>query len=432
MSGQDVAQLAMQFGANDLDGTVIEEKISRMAGGRAGMGMSKSLLESVILRSGKTPVERDTLYRPLRRMEAPVRAVISEELLLKLRSSELGIYEKSELIQLAQSDVFHDLSLAASKHTTPSETILFGFSKTVPLKSQLTVDEAMSEISKVLELDPITKDFSLILDHAGLAKTDGSLSLDEFFEIISRVKHNWPQMPIGVASLKGLWHLAIKSHVEFEHAVFELKALGIGSLEPSYIETEGSLTHSEVRDLHLAAHRAGVKTSGKVELAVPPGRDPALWASFVDRLLVYREIQKTTEGLISINVEPAKGSQVFITEYLTAVALARLALPQIKHITTPLLRIPTLSPSKGEGTQTNQHPSEKVAPMALYMGASDFGLIPLGSVSVETILQDIRSAGFRGGLRNADWGLLPPNPSDSLERLRHVPKMLVQRSLGGA
>src|SRR5690606_19288228 len=39
MLGQDIAQLALRFGANDLDGTVIEEKISRMAGGRAGMVM---------------------------------------------------------------------------------------------------------------------------------------------------------------------------------------------------------------------------------------------------------------------------------------------------------------------------------------------------------------------------------------------------------
>src|SRR5690606_33008650 len=64
MLGQDIAQLALHFGANDLDGTVIEEKISRMAGGRAGMGVTRQFLERTIRRADRVPVERDTLYRP--------------------------------------------------------------------------------------------------------------------------------------------------------------------------------------------------------------------------------------------------------------------------------------------------------------------------------------------------------------------------------
>ena len=211
--------------------------------------------------------------------------------------------------------------------------------------------------------------------------------------------------------------------MQFEQAVVELKAIGVASLEPSYIETEGSLTHSEVRDLHLAAHRAGMKTSGKVEFAVPPGRGPALWQSFIDRLLVYREIHDLTEGMRTINIEPAKGSQVFITEYLTAVAIARIAVSTVPHITTPLLKIPALSPAKGEGTKINQHPSEKVAPMALHMGASDFGLVQVESVSEESILQDIRSAGFQGYFRNAGWREIDPAFKQNFSGLRHVPKI---------
>ncbi|MCX6123235.1 MAG: aminofutalosine synthase MqnE, partial [Proteobacteria bacterium] len=52
MLGQDIAQLALNFGANDLDGTVLEEKISRAAGGRSGMIMTRNNLESLIRRSG--------------------------------------------------------------------------------------------------------------------------------------------------------------------------------------------------------------------------------------------------------------------------------------------------------------------------------------------------------------------------------------------
>ena len=62
MLGQEIAQLATRFGANDLDGTIIEEKISRMAGGRSGMVMGKNELEDLIRKAESTPVERDTLY----------------------------------------------------------------------------------------------------------------------------------------------------------------------------------------------------------------------------------------------------------------------------------------------------------------------------------------------------------------------------------
>ena len=69
MLGQDIAQVGLNFGANDLDGTVIEEKISRMAGGRSGMALSRSLIKQIIQRAGRIPVERDTLYQPLEALE---------------------------------------------------------------------------------------------------------------------------------------------------------------------------------------------------------------------------------------------------------------------------------------------------------------------------------------------------------------------------
>ena len=104
-------------------------------------------------------------------------------------------------------------------------------------------------------------------------------------------------------------------------------------------------------------------------------------------------------------------------------AIARIAVSAVPHITTPLLKIPALSPAKGEGTKMNQHPSEKVAPMALHMGASDFGLVQVDSVSKESILQDIRSAGFQGYCRNAGWRELDPSNNQSFSNLRHVPKL---------
>jgi aminodeoxyfutalosine synthase len=65
MLGEKVAQIALAFGANDLDGTIIDERITRAAGGRAGVGIRRERLEHLIREARRTPVLRDTLYRPI-------------------------------------------------------------------------------------------------------------------------------------------------------------------------------------------------------------------------------------------------------------------------------------------------------------------------------------------------------------------------------
>lgn len=71
MTGERVAQTALHYGANDLDGTVVEEKIANMAGSRAGMAMAKSRILRVIRDAGRVPVERSTVYEPIRRYDNP-------------------------------------------------------------------------------------------------------------------------------------------------------------------------------------------------------------------------------------------------------------------------------------------------------------------------------------------------------------------------
>ncbi len=62
-----LAQLALSFGADDLDGTVVRETIYHMAGAETVQAMPVAELERVIRAAGFTPVERDTLYNPVRR-----------------------------------------------------------------------------------------------------------------------------------------------------------------------------------------------------------------------------------------------------------------------------------------------------------------------------------------------------------------------------
>ena len=66
MLGEKIAQLALMFGADDLDGTIIEEKITHSAGGLSGVAMTKDQLVNLIKKAGKVPVERDSFYNPVK------------------------------------------------------------------------------------------------------------------------------------------------------------------------------------------------------------------------------------------------------------------------------------------------------------------------------------------------------------------------------
>ena len=66
MLGLKIAQVALAFGVNDLDGTVVEEKIGHDAGAESPQALSKEQLCALIRKAGRTPVERDTLYRELK------------------------------------------------------------------------------------------------------------------------------------------------------------------------------------------------------------------------------------------------------------------------------------------------------------------------------------------------------------------------------
>jgi aminodeoxyfutalosine synthase len=64
-----MAQLMLQNGADDLDGTVVWYDITKLAGPGTHQETSVWDLQRAIREAGFRPVERDTLYRPVRRRE---------------------------------------------------------------------------------------------------------------------------------------------------------------------------------------------------------------------------------------------------------------------------------------------------------------------------------------------------------------------------
>ena len=67
MLGIKTAQVALAFGADDLDGTVVEEKIFHDAGADSPQEVPLDELVSLIRAAGREPVERDTVYNVVQR-----------------------------------------------------------------------------------------------------------------------------------------------------------------------------------------------------------------------------------------------------------------------------------------------------------------------------------------------------------------------------
>ena len=70
MMGMPMAQLALHFGANDVQGTVVREQIFQAAGASAGTEQKIAELVRFVREAGRIPVQRDTLYNELRRWNA--------------------------------------------------------------------------------------------------------------------------------------------------------------------------------------------------------------------------------------------------------------------------------------------------------------------------------------------------------------------------
>jgi aminodeoxyfutalosine synthase len=70
MLGEETASIGLNFGADDIDGTILEERIAHAALAESPVGLARERLLHLIREAGRTPVERDALYHEIRRYPA--------------------------------------------------------------------------------------------------------------------------------------------------------------------------------------------------------------------------------------------------------------------------------------------------------------------------------------------------------------------------
>jgi aminodeoxyfutalosine synthase len=72
-----LSQTSLSFGVNDLEGTVVREKIYHEAGAHTAQGLSLDEIVELITAAGKTPAERDSFYRILRVFDRPAQGAVA-------------------------------------------------------------------------------------------------------------------------------------------------------------------------------------------------------------------------------------------------------------------------------------------------------------------------------------------------------------------
>ena len=94
--GARMSQVLLGAGANDLGGTLINESISTAAGARYGQLLKPMHIRSIIMEAGRIPVQRTTLYRPIRKFDIETQEC--ESILDRADPKQFGSYH--ELIRL--------------------------------------------------------------------------------------------------------------------------------------------------------------------------------------------------------------------------------------------------------------------------------------------------------------------------------------------
>jgi aminodeoxyfutalosine synthase len=438
MLGQDIAQLALQFGANDLDGTVLEEKISRAAGGRSGMIMTRSNLESLIRRSGRIPVERTTLYEPVHEADRVHMTPASDDgtpddakdLLLKLASGET--IAPSDLWKIAMTASLTEV--AASLRTSsnmPRGGVGFSEAIHIPMSQSVTPQTLLTNIQQALAdasattLTPSSEDShqnadqegpNIILDFSlsGIKPMDPSVA-------IRTAKGVAPSARVIARGLSWIDNGATTADLKPTEYLAKLRAEGLDMIEEAPGDRQLPLDHKWL----LIACACAAEIAVVPVLTLRSLANSTDWSSWAEDLTELRSRLVSNPLIFAVSLRVLDDSLMMPSEYMMAVALGALYLPKPVGIWTPICGMPALSPQKGLGAAANQHPVTKLVSTVPMFGTSNLGMIPANRFNTRHVWEDLRASGAAPRVLTPRQHEQASNTwiSSREQSLRHVPQM---------
>ncbi len=431
------AQAALFFGADDLDGTVVEEKIGHMAGAQSQQGLSKSALEAMIRGMGLEPVERDARFRPISQphaakswTDAPSPATLDGLLDAAVKGARLDFDTAQALYRHAD---LHGLAHAAHrvrlrKHPEPIVTYVvdrnINYSNVCVCACRfcayfrppgnpdcfvLSHEQIGKKIEETLELGG-----TQILMQGG---HHPDLPLSWYEDMLAFIKGTYP-IHIHAFSPPEVAHFAKISGLSTAQVIARLKAAGLDSIPGGGAEILVDAVRSKVSPNKCSArqwlrimeeaHAQGLRTTATMMFGHEEEPDDRLRHLFAVRESQDRSLRGARGGYTAFlpwtfqpentNIAARKLTSV---EYLRVLALSRLVLDNIDNVQVSWV---TMGP--------------KIAQLALFFGGNDFGstmieenVVRAAGVSFRLSHQEIDrlvlTAGFTPRQRRMDYSQVP-------------------------
>lgn len=438
MLGVKTAQNALLFGADDLDGTIEEEHIGRMAGAASSATLSKGSLEQMIRASGFVPVNRDALFQALPEdMSEPAPAAVSVSvapsgntspaLLDKARSGARvsrdearSLYRDADFFSLAQC------ARAIRKRLHPEPVVTYVADRNINYSNAcvcacrfcafyrapehqeayvLSREELNRKIRETTELGGT----QILLQgghHPGLPL--------EFYEDLLRwIRATHPSIHIHAFSPPEIAFFADITGCSTVDVIARLKAAGLHSIPGGGAEVLSNRARKAVSpnkcsadrwlDIMREAHQQGIRTTATMMFGHEETEEERL-----EHLFRLRELQDATGGFTAFipwTFQPANTAMHHLpTEpapaYLRLLALSRIVLDNFPNIQASWV---TMGP--------------EVAQLALSCGANDFGSLMIEENVVAAanvrfrmdraaIHRVIEAAGFTPRQRLMDYSLV--------------------------
>lgn len=371
--GFDIAQLALSFGANSVEGEITAT--SRR--GRTFRSLSRREAKAFITKAERIPLERDGVYRPVAipdpaSVDTP--SLLNEDNILYKLDNRLDV-EMPTYLAAAESVSLLRLGLLASDFQGAERgagQMVRHLSMAAPSYSLYTPSLAdplscATEIVASLPTEGPTPPM-VSVDFGGWKQLDG-VTLDGVMRCLNQVKTAVPTVQIAWRGMRGLWQLAAPEELAAASA-----SLGVTVVESSVKESEEDFTRSERLDFHRDFHRQGIATVPLVRLAAPfAGGGQPFWEDYCQDLLAWRNLHRETGLVKGIKVLQAPNAFVTPYEYLRAVALARIIGHELREIITPFDEIPTINQARARVAHAKKREALKMLPMCALFGASDIG-----------------------------------------------------------
>jgi len=439
MNTPQVSQAALWYGADDMDGTVHEYEITFPPGelGRRQQVLTRRQLLALIEEAGRTPVERDSLYRELPAADAQPRA----------RSGHgHGIDDMAERALAGQRLTPEDgarlfrhpslTDLAALAHTVrerlnpgPAVTYILGRNVNytnvcwvrcrfcafyrVPGHPDGYVLPRADLLRKVEEM--VRAGGIEVLLQGGL---NPRLRIEWFEELFRDIKERFGGAGVILHALSPaeILYIAKISRLTTEECIRRLRDAGLDSIPGGGAEiltdrvrraiSPYKDTVAEWLDCMRTAHGLGVRSTATMMYGSVDTLDDRL-----EHLLRIRELQDETGGFtafIAWSFQPdgtdLGGERASAFDYLRTVAVSRLMLDNVRHL---------------QASWVTQGP--KIAQVALRYGLDDFGSSMMEenvvsaagcafTMPVSEIERLIRDAGFEPRRRTTQYELLPSDP----------------------